>query len=44
MTAEGGGSNGGRTRGGKTHLANLAAETGLEITVWHLPSSPGAAA
>ncbi len=37
ITADGGGSNGYRTRGWKTHLADLAAETGLEITVCHLP-------
>ncbi|RSO10023.1 ISAzo13 family transposase [Streptomyces sp. WAC 05379] len=37
MTADGGGSNGYRTRGWKTHLADLAAETDLEITVCHLP-------
>lgn len=37
ITANGGGSNGYRTRGWKTHLADLAAETGLEITVCHLP-------
>jgi hypothetical protein len=37
ITADGGGSNGYRTRGWKTHLADLASETGLEITVCHLP-------
>ncbi|MFD4024081.1 ISAzo13 family transposase [Streptomyces sp. NPDC058576] len=37
ITAYGGGSNGYRTRGWKTQLADLAAETGLEITVCHLP-------
>ncbi|MBW5249269.1 ISAzo13 family transposase [Streptomyces sp. P01-B04] len=37
ITADGGGSNGYRTRGWKTHLADLAAETGLGITVCHLP-------
>ena len=37
ITADGGGSNGYRTRGWKTHLADLATETGLEITVCHLP-------
>ncbi len=37
ITADGGGSNGYRTRGWKTQLADLAAETGLEITVCHLP-------
>jgi transposase len=37
ITADCGGSNGYRTRGWKTHLADLAAETGLHITVCHLP-------
>ncbi|XIG79576.1 ISAzo13 family transposase [Streptomyces sp. SGAir0957] len=37
ITADGGGSNGYRTRGWKTHLAGLAVATGLEITVCHLP-------
>ncbi len=37
ITADGGGSNGYRIRGWKTHLADLAGETGLEITVCHLP-------
>lgn len=37
ITADAGGSNGYRTRGWKTHLADLAGETGLEITVCHLP-------
>ena len=37
ITADGGGSNGYRTRLGKTELALLAAETGLAITVCHLP-------
>ncbi|WP_327170070.1 ISAzo13 family transposase [Streptomyces sp. NBC_01336] len=37
INADGGGSNGYRTRGWKTQLADLAAETGLEITVCHLP-------
>ncbi|MER8073496.1 ISAzo13 family transposase [Streptomyces sp. NPDC094034] len=37
ITADGGGSNGYRTRGWKIHLADLAAATGLEITVCHLP-------
>ncbi|OKJ73219.1 transposase [Streptomyces sp. CB02460] len=37
ITADGGGSNGYRTRGWKTQLADLAAETGLGITVCHLP-------
>ncbi len=37
ITADGGGSNGYRTRLQKTELAALAAETGLVITVCHLP-------
>lgn len=37
ITADGGGSNGYRTRLWKTELAELAAETGLAITVCHLP-------
>jgi hypothetical protein len=37
ITADGGGSNGSRLRLWKTQLARLAAETGLEITVCHLP-------
>ena len=37
ITADGGGSNGSRLRLWKTELARLAAETGLEITVCHLP-------
>lgn len=37
ITADGGGSNGYRTRLWKTELAELATETGLEITVCHLP-------
>lgn len=37
ITADGGGSNGYRTRLWKTELATLAARTGLEITVCHLP-------
>ena len=37
ITADCGGSNGYRTRLWKTELAALAAETGLEITVCHLP-------
>ena len=37
ITADAGGSNGYRTRAWKTELAALAAETGLEITVCHLP-------
>lgn len=40
ITADGGGSNGSRTRLWKMELAALAAQTGLEITVCHLP--PGA--
>src|SRR5665811_935373 len=37
ITADGGGSNGYRTRAWKTELADLATETGLAITVCHLP-------
>ncbi|MER5619372.1 ISAzo13 family transposase [Streptomyces sp. NPDC002215] len=37
ITADAGGSNGHRTRAWKTELAALAAETGLEITVCHMP-------
>ena len=37
ITADGGGSNGSRTRLWKTELATLAARTGLTITVCHLP-------
>lgn len=37
ITADAGGSNGYRTRAWKTELAALAAETGLEITVCHMP-------
>jgi transposase len=37
ITADGGGSNGYRTRLWKTELATLAADTGLQITVCHLP-------
>ena len=37
ITADGGGSNGSRLRWGKTQLAELAAQTGLQITVCHLP-------
>jgi len=37
ITADGGGSNGYRTRLWKTELAALAADTGLRITVCHLP-------
>ena len=37
ITADSGGSNGSRLRLWKTELAGFAAETGLEITVLHLP-------
>ncbi|WP_336216688.1 ISAzo13 family transposase [Nonomuraea sp. LPB2021202275-12-8] len=37
ITADGGGANGYRTRAWKSELAALAAETGLAITVCHLP-------
>ena len=37
ITADAGGSNGYRVRAWKWHLAQLAAETGLEITVCHYP-------
>ena len=37
ITADAGGSNGYRTRAWKVHLAALAAETGLRITVGHYP-------
>lgn len=37
ITADGGGSNGYRVRAWKTELAALATETGLAITVGHLP-------
>jgi hypothetical protein len=37
ITADAGGSNGNRTRAWKAELAALAVETGLEITVCHLP-------
>ncbi len=37
ISADGGGSNGYRTRQWKTELATLAADTGLSITVCHLP-------
>lgn len=39
ITADAGGSNGYRTRAWKLELAQLAAETGLTITVCHLPPS-----
>jgi hypothetical protein len=37
VTADAGGSNGYRPRAWKAHLAALAAETGLAITVCHVP-------
>lgn len=37
ITADGGGSNGSRVRAWKWHLAQFAAETGLEISVCHYP-------
>jgi transposase len=37
ITADAGGSNGYRTRAWKTELAALATETGLDITVCHMP-------
>ena len=37
VTADAGGSNGYRVRAWKFHLARLAVETGLEITVCHYP-------
>ncbi len=37
ITADAGGSNGYRPRSWKWHLAQLAAETGLRITVCHYP-------
>ncbi|GAA1544264.1 hypothetical protein GCM10009730_61760 [Streptomyces albidochromogenes] len=37
ITADAGGSNGYRTRAWKTELATLAAETGLDIMVCHMP-------
>jgi hypothetical protein len=37
ITADGGGSNGSRVRAWKWHLARLAADTGLEVTVCHYP-------
>uniref|UniRef100_A0AAU1U617 ISAzo13 family transposase n=1 Tax=Streptomyces sp. NBC_00119 TaxID=2975659 RepID=A0AAU1U617_9ACTN len=39
ITADAGGSNGHRTRAWKLELAHFAAETGLTITVCHLPPS-----
>jgi len=40
ITADAGGSNGYRLRAWKVHLARLAAETGLEITVCHYRRAP----
>ena len=37
ITADAGGSNGYRVRAWKWHLARLAAETGMEVTVVHYP-------
>lgn len=37
ITADAGGSNGYRTRAWKTELAAFAAETGLTVTVCHMP-------
>jgi len=37
ITADSGGANGNRRRSWKTELAALAAETGLDISVCHLP-------
>jgi DDE family transposase len=37
ITADGGGSNGYRLRAWKSELASFAAETGLDVTVCHLP-------
>jgi hypothetical protein len=39
ITADAGGSNGYQVRGWKWHLASLAAETGLAITVLHPPGT-----
>jgi DDE family transposase len=44
VTADAGGSNGYRVRAWKTELARLAAETGLAITVCHLPPGTSNAA
>ena len=43
VTANAGGSNGYRTRAWKADLAELAAQTGLEITICHFPpgTQPG---
>ena len=43
ITADAGGSNGYRTRAWKTGLADLARETGLEITCCHFPPGTGPA-
>jgi hypothetical protein len=40
ITADGGGSGGYRTRLWKTELAQLATDTGLRISVCHLPPGP----
>nr|WP_267894052.1 ISAzo13 family transposase [Streptomyces pluripotens] len=40
ITADAGGSNAYRTRARKTELAALAAETGLQVTVSHMPPGP----
>jgi hypothetical protein len=40
VTADGGGSNGYGVRSWKTALARLAGDTGLAITVCHLPPGP----
>ena len=40
ICADGGGSNGYRVRAWKVELAALAAQTGLAITVYHLPRAP----
>ena len=37
ICADGGGSNGSRVRAWKVELAKFAAETGLKVTVCHLP-------
>ena len=43
VTCDAGGSNGWRNRGWKAGLAELAAETGLHITVCHFPPGTGRA-
>jgi hypothetical protein len=43
VTAGAGGSNGYRTRAWKAGLAELAAQTGLEITICHFPPGTGPA-